>query len=49
MADYYADSSVLVKVHVQELGSAWVTSLFANNVITTAEISIVILPQKWLS
>jgi hypothetical protein len=41
MAEYYADSSMLVKHHVQESGTPWVKSVFASNVITTAEISIV--------
>lgn len=29
MANYYADSSVLVKRHVKELGSAWVRNLMS--------------------
>jgi hypothetical protein len=41
MAEYYADSSVLVKRHVEEIGTPWAKSVFASNVITTAEISIV--------
>lgn len=44
MGDYYADSSVLVKRHVQELGSAWFQALAApaaHNLIFTASISIV--------
>jgi hypothetical protein len=31
MADYYADSSVLVKRHVVETGSRWVQSLFDDD------------------
>ncbi|MBI2942279.1 MAG: type II toxin-antitoxin system VapC family toxin [Chloroflexi bacterium] len=44
MADYYADSSVVVKRHVQETGSAWFQTLAdpaAGNVIITARISMV--------
>jgi predicted nucleic acid-binding protein len=44
MATYYADTSVLVKRHVPEIGSAWVRAL-ANaappNVIITAQLSLV--------
>ena len=42
MAGYYADSSVLVKRHVAETGSAWVQSLCdpqANHLIMTSRIS----------
>jgi predicted nucleic acid-binding protein len=44
MADYYADSSVLVKRHIAEVGSAWVRALAdpaAGNLITMARISLV--------
>lgn len=44
MADYYADSSVLVKRHIAEIGSAWVQALVApasGNLITTTHISVV--------
>src|SRR5438552_12369634 len=44
MADYYADSSVLVKRHVNEIGSSWVRALVdpaAGNVIITSRVSIV--------
>ncbi len=41
MSDYYADSSVLVKRHVQEIGTEWAKSLLENNLIITAEMSIV--------
>jgi hypothetical protein len=42
--DYYADSSVLIKRHVQEIGTEWVqaiTTPAAGNVIITARVSIV--------
>ena len=41
---FYADSSVLVKRHVQEIGSVWFQSLVlpaSNNSIITAKLSIV--------
>lgn len=44
MADYYADSSALVKRHVHETGTAWFRTLAdptAGNVIITARISMV--------
>lgn len=45
MADtYYADSSVLVKRHVQEIGSNWFRQLAdtaAGNLIVTASLSLV--------
>lgn len=44
MADYYADSSVLVKRHVNEIGSDWFRALAdraAGNVIITSRVSIV--------
>jgi len=44
MADYYADSSVLVKRHIHEAGTAWFRNLCdtaAGNVIVTARISMV--------
>jgi len=41
MRDYYADSSVLVKQHIQEVGTVWFTKLAANNLIITSRISIV--------
>ena len=44
MADYYADSSVLVKRHVRETGTAWFQALadpVAGNVIITARVSLV--------
>jgi len=44
MADYYADSSVLVKRHIAEIGSAWVRALAdpaSGNLITTTHISMV--------
>jgi len=42
MADYYADSSVLVKRHVRESGSDWFRTMAdpaSGQVITTARIS----------
>ncbi len=44
MADYYADSSVLVKRHIREAGTDWFRTLAdpsAANVLTTARISVV--------
>jgi predicted nucleic acid-binding protein len=44
MAEYYADSSVLVKRHVHEAGSAWFQALTdpaISNIVITARISIV--------
>jgi len=44
MADYYADSSVLVKRHVNETGSNWFRALAdsaSGNVIITARVSII--------
>jgi len=44
MAAYYADSSVLVKRHIPETGSAWFTSLadpLSGNTVVTARISLV--------
>jgi predicted nucleic acid-binding protein len=44
MADYCADSSVLIKRHVRETGSDWVQALCdmaSGNVIVTARISMV--------
>ena len=44
MADYYADSSALVKRHVYETGTPWIRSLCdpaVGNVIITARISVV--------
>jgi hypothetical protein len=44
MAAYYADSSVLVKRHVPEVGSVWFSALAdpaAGNTIVTAQISLV--------
>jgi len=44
MADFYADSSVLVKRHIAERGSAWVRALAdptTGNTIITAQISSV--------
>jgi predicted nucleic acid-binding protein len=44
MADYYADSSALVKRHVHETGTHWFRSLCdstAGNLIITARISMV--------
>jgi hypothetical protein len=41
MADYFIDSSALVKRYVREIGSVWVTSLFdpaSNNEIFVAAI-----------
>lgn len=43
MPDYYVDSSVLVKRHVQETGSAWFRALCApnaGNVIITTRLSM---------
>ena len=43
MADYYADSSALVKRHIPEIGSAWFQALadrVAGNTITTARMSM---------
>ncbi len=42
MADYYADSSVLIKRHVREAGTDWFCALAdasSGQVITTARIS----------
>ncbi len=42
MANYYADTSVLVKRHIKEIGAAWVKSLMSaqvNNTFFTAQIS----------
>jgi predicted nucleic acid-binding protein len=44
MADYYADSSALVKRHVYETGTAWMQALadpMTGNVIMTARVSMV--------
>ena len=44
MADYYADSSVLVKRHVNEIGSGWFRALSdpaTGNVIITSRVSII--------
>lgn len=44
MADYYADSSALVKRHVHETGTVWFQALtdpIAGNVIVTARVSMV--------
>jgi predicted nucleic acid-binding protein len=44
MADYYADSSALVKRHIPEIGSAWfqaLADLDAGNTIITARVSMV--------
>jgi hypothetical protein len=44
MADYYADSSVLVKRHVNEIGSGWFRTLAdpaTGNVIPTSRVSII--------
>jgi len=44
MANFYADSSALVKRHVAEAGTAWfqaVATLSAGNTVTTARISMV--------
>jgi predicted nucleic acid-binding protein len=44
MTDYYADSSVLVKRHVYEMGTIWFRELCiptTGNVIITARISMV--------
>lgn len=44
MTDYYADSSVLVKRHVHETGSAWFQNLTdptAGNVIITTRLSLI--------
>ena len=44
MADFYADSSALVKRHVHEIGSAWFQALAASttgHMIITANISII--------
>ncbi len=41
---YYADSSVLVKLHINESGSNWIRSLTQpsqNNTIFTASLSII--------
>jgi len=43
MADFYADSSALVKRHIYETGSIWLQGLLApaaGNVILTARISM---------
>ena len=44
MADYYADSSVLVKRHVNEIGSGWFRAIAdpaVGNVIITSRVSII--------
>lgn len=44
MADYYADSSVLVKRHVDERGSDWFRALAnsaSGNIILTARLSLI--------
>src|SRR6266508_3827410 len=44
MATYYADTSALVKRHINEVGSAWTQALLdplAHNTVITARISIV--------
>lgn len=44
MTDYYADSSVLVKRHVNEIGSGWFRALAdpaTGNVIITSRVSII--------
>ena len=44
MADYYADSSILVKRHIRETGTEWLRTLVssgAGNTIITTQISIV--------
>jgi hypothetical protein len=44
MADYYADSSVLVKRHVREAGTDWFMALAdpaTGNTIITAHLSVV--------
>jgi predicted nucleic acid-binding protein len=44
MADFYADSSALVKRHIPEIGSPWFQALAdptVGNAITTARISLV--------
>ena len=44
MADFFADSSVLVKRHVNEIGSNWFRALAdprTGNVIITARVSII--------
>lgn len=44
MADFYADSSVLVKRHIAERGSAWFHTLAdpaTGNTLITAQITIV--------
>jgi uncharacterized protein len=44
MADYYADSSVLVKRHVNETGSGWFRALAdpaTGNVILTSRVSVI--------
>lgn len=44
MADYYIDSSVLVKRHIREIGTNWLQRLVdpvASNNFTTARISII--------
>jgi predicted nucleic acid-binding protein len=44
MAGYYADSSVLVKRHVTEIGTTWFRGIAdpaAGNVIMTARVSVI--------
>jgi hypothetical protein len=44
VAEYYADSSVLVKRHVNEVGSAWIRALTdprRGNTMATARLSVV--------
>ena len=44
MTDYYADSSVLVKRHVNEIGSGWFRALAdpaTGNTIITSRVSII--------
>jgi len=44
MADYYADSSVIVKRHVKEVGSSWFQTLAdpaTGDIIITSRVSII--------
>jgi hypothetical protein len=50
MADYYADSSALVKRHIPEIGSAWLQALAdldAGHTSITARVSMVEVYSAW--
>jgi hypothetical protein len=39
MTDYYADTSALIKRHVEETGSAWLASLAVDNMLITNRLT----------